>query len=122
MTRTRIFSEGDLDTSVLLGKQIGIVGYGSQGRAQALNLRDSGFPPIIGVREGKSFDRATLDGFSPLPVADVSKRSDIVIVLTPDETQPEICKHQVFPNARKGGLIGFAAGFTVHFGLVKIPP
>jgi ketol-acid reductoisomerase len=122
VTRTRIFSEGDLDTSVLLGKQIGIVGYGSQGRAQALNLRDSGFPPIIGVREGKSFDRATLDGFSPLPVADVSKRSDIVIILTPDETQPEICKHQVFPHAGKGALIGFAAGFTVHFGLVKIPP
>jgi ketol-acid reductoisomerase len=121
VTRKRIFSEVDLDTSILHGKQIGIIGYGSQGRAQALNLKDNGIPPVIGIREGRSFDRAALDGFEPKPMADVSRESDIVMILTPDETQPEICRDHVLPHVRKGGFIGFAAGFTVHFGLVTIP-
>ncbi len=121
MTRKRIFSEDDLDTSILLGKQIGIVGYGSQGRAQALNLRDSLYPPVIGVRKGRSFDKAAADGFDPQPVADVAARSDVVMVLTPDETQAEICRDEVFPHLRRDTFTGFAAGFTVHFGLVAIP-
>ncbi|MFH1311699.1 MAG: ketol-acid reductoisomerase [Candidatus Eisenbacteria bacterium] len=121
MTRKRIFSEDDLDTSILLGKQIGIVGYGSQGRAQALNLRDSGNPPLIGIRKGRSFDKAAADGFDPQPVAGVARKSDIVMVLTPDESHPEVCRDQVLPNLGRDSFIGFAAGFTVHFGLVAIP-
>jgi ketol-acid reductoisomerase len=121
VTRKRIFSDVDLDTSILHGKQIGIIGYGSQGRAQALNLRDSGFPPLIGVRKGGSYDEAVLDGFEPRPVPDVSHESDIVMLLTPDETQPKVCRDGVLPNLRQGSFIGFAAGFTVHFGLVTVP-
>jgi ketol-acid reductoisomerase len=121
VTRKRIFSEDDLDTSILLPKQIGIVGYGSQGRAQALNLRDGGFSIGIGVRKGKSFDKAAADGFSPQPVADIVGGSGVVMVLTPDETQAELCRDHVFPHLKKDTFIGFAAGFTVHFGLVAVP-
>ena len=121
MTRKRIFSDVDLDISTLQDRQIGIIGYGSQGRAQALNLRDNGVLPLIGIREGRSFDKAALDGFDPQPVADVARGSDVVMILTPDETQPEVCRAQVLPHVRNDTFIGFAAGFTVHFGLVTIP-
>lgn len=121
MTATRIFSDSDLDTSILVGKQIGIVGYGSQGRAQALNLRDSGFPPLIGVRKGKSYDKAVKDGFAPVDVGSLAAASGVVVVLTPDETQPDICDREIIPRVRPGCFIGFAAGFAVHFGLVRIP-
>jgi ketol-acid reductoisomerase len=121
VTEQRIFSQGDLDTSALKGKRIGIVGYGSQGRAQALNLRDSGFPPTIGVRAGRSSERARSDGFEPVEIAEAAAQSDIIVVLTPDENHAEILSSQVIPNVERGVLFGFAAGFTVHFGLVKIP-
>lgn len=121
MTDQRIFSEKDLDTSALGGKQIAIIGYGSQGRAQALNLKDSGYSPLIGLRPGRSFDKAGGDGFTPVAVADAAEKSDIIMMLTPDESQPEVLGSMVLPLARPGSFIGFAAGFTVHFGLVEIP-
>ncbi len=121
MTDKKIFSESELDASVLRGKHIGIVGYGSQGRAQALNLRDSGFPPLIGIRPGKSADKARLDGFAPAPVAEIAEKSDVLMLLVPDEVHPEILSNEIIPYAGSGAFIGFAAGFTVHFGLVEVP-
>lgn len=121
MTEKKIFFDSDLDTSILSTKQIGLVGYGSQGRAQALNLRDSGFSPLIGVRAGESFDRASEDGFRPLPIAEISTRSDIIVILTPDETHGKVCRDQVLPSLKEGSLIGFGAGFSIHFGLVEVP-
>ncbi|MGQ9602869.1 MAG: ketol-acid reductoisomerase [bacterium] len=100
---------------------IGIIGYGSQGRAQALNLRDSGITPLVSVRRGRSWDLAAGDGFSLLSIEDLSRRSDIVMVLVPDEIHGEICSQRIFPNLKKGGYVGFAAGFSVFSGLVRIP-
>jgi ketol-acid reductoisomerase len=117
----RILFESDLSTSALKTRQIGIIGYGSQGRAQSLNLRDSGFVPLIGIRPGPSFDAASQDGFSPTRPADAASGSDIIMVLTPDETHADICNNHIFPAAAEGTHIGFAAGFTVHYGVVRMP-
>jgi ketol-acid reductoisomerase len=121
VTEKRIFSDADLDAAVLHGRQIGLIGYGSQGRAQALNLRDSGFKPLIGVRPGRSLDRARRDGFEPLSVEATASKSDVIVILTPDETQAQVCNSQVFPAARRGTFVGFSTGFAVHFGLVTLP-
>jgi len=116
----KILFEPDLSTSALRTRQIGIIGYGSQGRAQALNLRDSGFIPLIGLRQGPSFETAARDGFIPAALTDVASTADIVMVLTPDETHAEVCERHVFPAAAEGTHIGFAAGFTVHYGVVRM--
>jgi len=116
----RILFEPDLDTSILKTRQIGLIGYGSQGRAQALNLRDSGFAPLIGLRPGPSFETASRDGFAPASPQEVSSASDIIMLLTPDETHAEICDRIVTPSARDGTHIGFSAGFSVHYGVCRI--
>ena len=119
MTGKTLF-EPDISTSALRTRQIGIIGYGSQGRAQALNLRDSGFIPLIGLRPGPSFETASRDGFIPAAPTDVASGADIVMVLTPDETHAEVCERHIFPAAAEGVHIGFAAGFTVHYGVVRM--
>jgi ketol-acid reductoisomerase len=122
VTDGRVLFERDLDVSPLRGKRIGIVGYGSQGRAQALNLRDGGFNPLVGVRPGSSFERARTDGFEPGCVDGVARESDLVVLVVPDEVQPDLCKQEIFPNCRQGVWVGFATGFNVHFGLIAPPP
>ena len=106
----------------LKGKRISIVGYGSQGRAQALNLRDSGFTPTIGVRSGRSRDLAQGDGFLTTSIAEAVSRADIVMLLVPDEVHAEVCREHVITNMAKGARLGFACGLTVHFKLVSLPP
>jgi ketol-acid reductoisomerase len=117
----KILFDPDLSSTALTSRQIGVIGYGAQGRAQALCLRDSGLDPLIGVRPGPSFEAASRDGFTPAPPADVSSISDVVMVLTPDETHADVCTQQIFPAAVRGAHIGFAGGFTVHYGAVHIP-
>jgi ketol-acid reductoisomerase len=116
----RILFESDLSTSVLETNRIAIIGYGSQGRAQALNLRDAGFPPLIGLRPGASFDAASQDGFDPSRPEDAVSEASVIMVLTPDETHAEVCEGWVFPAAADGTHVGFAAGFTVHYGVVRM--
>jgi ketol-acid reductoisomerase len=116
----KILFEPDLCTSNLDSRQIAIIGYGSQGRAQALNLRDSGFPPLIGLRPGRSFEAASRDGFNPASPDDVASDSDVIMVLSPDETHAEVCERWIFPSAADGAHVGFAAGFTVHYGVVSM--
>jgi ketol-acid reductoisomerase len=116
----RTLFEHDLSTSALRNRRVGIIGYGSQGRAQALNLRDSGFIPLIGLRPGPSSETASRDGFIPAAPADVASSADIVMLLTPDETHAEVCERHIFPAAPEGAHIGFAAGFTVHYGVVRM--
>ncbi len=101
--------------------RIGIVGYGSQGRAQALNLRDSGITPLVSVRHGRSEELAVHDGFNLVSLEELVRQSDLVMLLVPDEIHGEICSKWIFPNLRKGGFVGFAAGFSVFSGLVRIP-
>jgi len=105
----------------LKGKTVAVIGYGSQGHAQAQNLRDSGVKVIIGLREGKSFDKAKNDGFEVLSVAEATSKADIVQILMPDETQASVYKNDIEPNLKKGAALMFSHGFNIHFGQIVAP-
>ena len=113
--------EKDVTTNYLQGKKFCFVGYGSQGHAQANNLRDSGFDVVVGVRPGKSFEAAKRDGFDPKPVAEAVKDADVVQMLTPDEVMAEVYKNEVEPNLKPGATLGFSHGFNVHYKEI-VPP
>jgi ketol-acid reductoisomerase len=99
---------------------ITILGYGSQGRAHALNLRDSGFQVTLGLRPGSSWDLAEVDGFAPMLPTDAVRGADLVSVLVPDMAQPVVLA-DVLPHLRDGALLLFAHGFTVHYDRVALP-
>ena len=113
--------EKDVKVAALDGKKIALIGYGSQGHAHAQNLRDSGHDVIIGVRPGKSFDKAKEDGFDTYTVAEATKLADIIMVLAPDEIQKDIYKDEIEPNLSAGKALGFAHGFNIHFEFIKVP-
>jgi ketol-acid reductoisomerase len=113
-----MYYEKDADLSVLKGKTIAIIGYGSQGHAQAQNLRDSGLSVIIGLREGRSWDTAKNDGFEVYNVGEATKRADLVQILMPDETQSRIYNNEIAPNLKKGAAVMFSHGFNINFGQI----
>ncbi len=114
----KLYSEADVDTSVLDGRQITILGYGSQGRAHALNLKDSGFDVVVGLRKsGKSWARAEADGLTVKEPVDAVKGAAIIAFLTPDMVQKKLYE-TVEPAIDKGATLLFAHGFAVHFGQV----
>ncbi|MBO2943476.1 ketol-acid reductoisomerase [Paenibacillus sp. F411] len=115
------YYEQDAELSVLKDKTIAVIGYGSQGHAQAQNLRDSGLRVVIGLREGKSFDKAKNDGFEVLSVAEAVQQADVVQILMPDETQASVYKNDIEPNLKKGAALMFSHGFNVHFGQIVAP-
>jgi ketol-acid reductoisomerase len=118
----KIYYEDDADLSLLKNKTIAILGYGSQGHAQAQNLRDSGLKVIIGQRKGgANYDLAVSHGFQPMSAADATKAADIINILLPDEVQGDIFRADVRPNLQKGNLLLCSHGFNIHFGQV-IPP
>ncbi|RJG21961.1 ketol-acid reductoisomerase [Paenibacillus thiaminolyticus] len=116
-----MYYEQDADQSVLQGKTIAVIGYGSQGHAQAQNLRDSGLQVVIGLREGKSADKARNDGFEVLSVGEATSRADLVQILMPDETQAAVYHAEIAPNLKKGAALMFSHGFNVHFGQIVAP-
>ncbi|QEY06841.1 ketol-acid reductoisomerase [Streptococcus ratti] len=113
--------EADVKTAALNGKKIAVVGYGSQGHAHAQNLRDSGHDVIIGVRHGKSFDKAKEDGFDVYEVAEATKLADIIMILAPDEIQAKLYADEIAPNLSAGKALGFAHGFNIRFEYIKAP-
>jgi ketol-acid reductoisomerase len=115
------YYESDADLSVLKGKKIAVIGYGSQGRGQSLNLRDSGLDVIIGLRKGKSWDAATKDGMTVMPVAEAAKKADIIQILLPDELQGAVYKSEIMPNLSENKTLMFSHGFNIHFGQI-VPP
>ena len=117
----KLYYDKDADLGILQGKTIAVIGYGSQGHAQAQNLRDSGLSVIIGVRPGKSADAARNDGFEVLSVGEAVRRADIVQILMPDETQPSVYKNEIEPNLKQGAALMFSHGFNIHFGQI-VPP
>lgn len=117
----KVLYEQDIETAVLKGKKIAVVGYGSQGHAHAQNLRDSGYNVIVGLRQGKSQQKAEDDGFTVLSVADATKEADVVMVLLPDEQQAKVYKESIEPNLEEGNALVFAHGFNVHFSQI-VPP
>ena len=103
------------------GKTIAVVGYGSQGHAHAQNLRDNGNKVVIGVREGKSAQKAREDGFEVFPVSEATKKADVIMILAPDEIQGALYENEIAPNLEAGNALAFAHGFNIHFDVVHPP-
>jgi ketol-acid reductoisomerase len=118
----KIFYDNDSDLSHLKGKTIAIIGYGSQGHAQAQNLRDSGCEVVIGQREGgPNYDLAVSHKFKPVSAADATKVADVVNILLPDEVQGDVFRNEIKPNLKPGSVLMCSHGFNIHFGQIEPP-
>ena len=118
----KIFYQEDCNLSMLEGKTIAIIGYGSQGHAHAKNLKDSGCEVIIGLYQGsKSWAKAEAEGFAVYDSAEAAKKADIIMILINDEKQAKMYKETIAPNLEAGNMLMFAHGFNINFGLIKPP-
>ena len=118
----RIFYQQDCDLNLLKDKTVAIIGYGSQGHAHALNLKDSGVKVIIGLYNGsKSWAKAEAQGFEVFTAAEAAKQADIIMILINDEKQAAMYKKDIEPNLEEGNMLMFAHGFAIHFGQI-VPP
>ncbi|GEM03570.1 ketol-acid reductoisomerase (NADP(+)) [Halolactibacillus miurensis] len=111
----------DINEAVLKDKKVAIIGYGSQGHAHALNLKESGFDVVVGLRKGKSWDQAVEDGVDVKSVAEASKEADVIMILLPDEYQPKVYNESIKDNLEEGNALVFAHGFNVHFNQIQPP-
>jgi ketol-acid reductoisomerase len=117
-----IWYDKDADVSRLKGRTVAIIGYGSQGHAHALNLRDSGVSVVVGLHAtSKSAAKAKAEGLTVLPVAEAAARADIVMILTPDTGQKKLYDESIAPNLRAGKTLMFAHGFNIRFGQIVAP-
>ncbi|MCG8653118.1 MAG: ketol-acid reductoisomerase [Pirellulales bacterium] len=117
-----IYYDNDADLSHLKGKKVAILGYGSQGHAQAQNLRDSGCDVVIGQRPGSAnYDLAVSHGFEPKPIAEATQAADVVNVLLPDEVQGDIYRNEIRDNLSPGNVLMCSHGFNIHFGQIEPP-
>jgi ketol-acid reductoisomerase len=117
-----MYYDTDANLEFLAGKTVAIIGYGSQGHAHALNLKDSGVDVIVGLYEGSpSWQKAESDGLTVKTVADASAAADLIMILLPDETQKAIYASEIAPNLKAGNTLAFAHGFNIHFAQV-VPP
>ena len=115
----KVYYDKDCDLSLIKGKKVTIVGYGSQGHAHAQNLNDSGVKVTVGLRKGgASWDKVKKAGLKVAEVADAVKAADFVMMLLPDENIGDVYKSEVEPNIKKGAVLAFAHGFNVHYGVV----
>ncbi len=118
----KIYYDNDADLSYLKNKTVGVIGYGIQGRGQALNLRDSGIDVVVSQRPGgPNYEMAKKDGFTPIDAAELAKRSDVIIILAQDPLQAEIYKQSVALYLTKGKALAFSHGFNIHFKQI-VPP
>lgn len=119
----KVYYDKDADLNLLKGKVIAIIGYGNQGRGQALNLKDSGCEVVVGLHEGsKSRARAEADGVRVASVADATKAADIIMILAPDNLHQEIYNQSIEPNLSKGNMLMFSHGFNIHYGQITPLP
>ncbi len=122
MQNLKIYRDADIDEKYILDKKIAIIGYGSQGYGQSMNLRDSGCKVVLALREGgNSYKKASLEKFEIMDVQEAVKWADIVQILIPDEIQAEVYKNQIEPNLRKGQYLMFSHGFNIHFKKITPP-
>jgi len=117
----KVYYDHDASLDVLKGQTAGIIGYGNQGRAQALNMRESGVEVIVGSISDRSFDRAKEDGFEAMPIAEAVERADLVFLLVPDEVQQTLFEEEIAPHLRGGQTLDFAHGYNIRFGLIHPP-
>ena len=119
---TQLFYDKDADLSLLNNKTIAIIGYGSQGHAHALNLKDSGIDVIVGLYKGsKSESKAINDGLKVFNVAEACEKADWIMILLPDEFQKDVYLEEIEPNLKEGKILSFAHGFNIRFELIKPP-
>ncbi len=122
MHMVKIYHDSDVDLGVLDNSKIAVIGYGAQGRAQALCLHDSGLDVVVGVRKGgPSWDKAQEDGLAVAEIPEAVKGADVVMVLVPDEVQPDLYVEQIQPNMKNGAALEFAHGFSIVYDLIKPP-
>ena len=118
----RIFYQQDCDLQKLSGKTVAIIGYGSQGHAHALNLKESGVDVVVGLYEGsKSWAKAEAQGLKVMTSAEATKVADIIMILINDEKQAKLYKESIEPNLSEGKTLAFAHGFNIHYGCIKPP-
>jgi ketol-acid reductoisomerase len=117
-----VYYENDADLGLIADKKVAILGYGSQGHAHALNLKDSGIDVVVGLREGsKSKAKAEAAGLAVLPTADAVREADIIMILLPDTEQKKVYEADIAPNLADGNSLAFAHGFNIHFDQIKPP-
>jgi len=119
----KIYYDSDADLKYLEGKTVAVIGYGSQGHAQAQNLRDSGVQVIVAEYPGsENWEKAASAGFQVMTAAEAAEKADIVQILIPDDRQPEVYKKDIAPNLRPGNALSFSHGFNIHYGQIVPPP
>ena len=122
MSDLKIYLDKDINTELIKSKKIAIIGFGSQGYGQSMNLKDSGCNVILGLRQGGVSDTKAKDyGFTTMSVADAVKQADIIQVLIPDEVQAKVYEEEIEPNLRAGQYLMFAHGFNIHYNWI-VPP
>ncbi|MEI0559996.1 ketol-acid reductoisomerase [Brachyspira pilosicoli] len=115
-----IYYDNDADLNLIKDKTIAIIGYGNQGRSQALNMRDSGIKNVIvGSRKDESYDKANEDGFMVYSIEEASKKADVIFMLIPDEIAPEIYEKTIAPNLKDGCIVNFASAYNITFDRIK---
>ncbi|WP_345770853.1 ketol-acid reductoisomerase [Yimella sp. NH-Cas1] len=115
-----MFYDDDADLSVIQGRKVAVIGYGSQGHAHALNLRDSGVQVVVGLRDGSSSAaKAQAEGLTVLPVAEAVKQSDFIVILAPDQVQRRLYAQEIQPNLAEGAALLFSHGFNIRFDYIK---
>ncbi|NCN64757.1 MAG: ketol-acid reductoisomerase [Candidatus Altarchaeum sp. CG_4_8_14_3_um_filter_33_2054] len=119
----KIYYDEDANMSVFKGKTISVIGYGIQGRAQALNAKESGIDVVVGLRTNNSrtYNQAVADGFNPVSIEEATKKGNIIHILIPDETQAEVYEKSIKPYMKKGKTLMFSHGFNIHFKKI-VPP
>lgn len=122
MNNLKIYRDADIDKSFILNKKVAVIGYGSQGYGQSMNLKNSGVDVALGLRTGGvSYKKAQAEGFKIMEVADAVKWADVVQVLIPDEIQAKVYEQDIKPNLRPGQYLMFSHGFNIHFGKIVVP-
>lgn len=118
----KVYYDADCNLDLLKGKTVAIIGYGSQGHAHAQNLKDSGVKVVVGLRPGsKSRAKAEEAGLTVMDTADAAKAGDVVMILAPDQNQPDIYEKDIKPNLEEGNMLMFAHGFAIHFNQIVAP-
>ncbi|MEK6726665.1 MAG: ketol-acid reductoisomerase [Deltaproteobacteria bacterium] len=113
-----VYYDKDANLELIRSKKVAVIGYGSQGHAHAQNLKESGVNVVVGLREGKSWDKAKKAKHKVVTVAEASKWADVIMILAPDELQGDIYRDEIAPNIKKGAFLAFGHGFNIHFGQI----